>query len=223
VIRPTSRDNARFAGLFLFLKEKQEMLDPTQVAELKPVRAAQQQAPAVSLSPKTLYSRILIPTRLLEREREAVRLAMQLSTPGHPQITLLHVLPETARRQSLHWLDAIDNLHEAVSRPANSPPLSGDQQSIERWRQSALKFFGGELAHADAGLVNVRAECRWGDAGAEIARYAKDAAVDLVILTSGRRWSWLPGVQSYVQSALEETGSHVIVVRPGRRVGVRRP
>lgn len=166
------------------------------------------------------YSQILAPTTLSPDERPAILLGFQLAAATGARLTLLHVLPDVEpvtngaeRNGSLHWLEAIDNLHQALrtgrvlSRPARL-------KRLEQFRGRLAEFAEEQVPACLRLETNVRFECLSGDVVEEIARYAVAESADLVILTSRLSCWKLPVVPSRLHRVLQRLHSRVIVVRP---------
>jgi len=105
-------------------------------------------------------------------------------------VTLLRVLsiqPEPVER-SFHWLDAIERLHRERKRCQDDV--------LEKARAALVPWIEQEVPARFRGALTLRAECRAGDPADEIARFANEQSVDLVVLTGERdrsRWMfWRP-------------------------------
>lgn len=173
--------------------------------------------PAVSEAPPTGftawpgYSHILVPTALVPQDRAALLLGLQMAAAYRAQVTLLHVVPAEEPANSVHWLDAIDNLHRKITRPGE-----------EFGRGNAIEAAGGRISTflertVPANLraaVKVNAISRQGEVAREIARFADQAAVDLVILSSSQSAWKLPLWPGISQRVLQQTARKVILLRP---------
>lgn len=166
------------------------------------------------------YTHILVPTTLSPGERSAILLGFQLTVTTGAGLTLLHVVPDVEpatngdeHTGSLHWLEAIDNLHQAMRTGPQLQPH--DRLKLLEQLRGRLSEFVEEQVPAFLRLqANVRFECLAGDAIEEIARFAVAESADLVILTSRlSRWN-LPVVPSRLHRVLQRLHSRVIVVRP---------
>lgn len=171
------------------------------------------------------YSHILIPTAMKPGDQSAVLLGLRMAASLGTKATLLHVAPSVQRAspsaepsRSWHWLDAIDNLHEAWGSPAQSmTPANRREQS-----QLQLKAYLEREFPRHAPLSErVRAECRLGDVTDEIVRFADEQAADLVILSSRLSWRRLPIVPTRLHRLLGKMRKEVVVVRQDSDVRAR--
>jgi len=159
------------------------------------------------------YTHILVPTALVPRDRAALLLGLQMAAAYRAKVTLLHVLRPEERANSVHWLDAIDNLHRALSRPTDETAPRGDQKT-EPVRARILAFLERTVPAALRSSVPVNAVSRVGDAAHEIARFADQAAVDLVILGRSHSAWKLPLWPGVAQRVMQLTARRVVLVRP---------
>ncbi len=147
---------------------------------------------------------ILVATRLHESEREAVMLALRMAAAQRARVTLLHVLvPFTP--PSVHWLDAIDNLHRAL----NEQPRDSED-AIQKGRSEIVTFLNCEIPREVREPVAIQIECRVGDVASEIAAFAEEQAVDLVFLCD-RPPSWRPSFLSSLSQRIAQLNSKPIV------------
>jgi len=154
------------------------------------------------------YAHILIPVRLTGEDQTALFMGLQMAHAFHGKLTVLHVLAPQELPNSMHWLDAIDDLHRTLSRER----VRLDLTSIQRGREKVLTFLDRELP-AGMSRADIRAECRIGDVAQEIARFAEQSA-DLVLMSeqrSGWRFSLRP---SMARRVLQRTHKPVLLVHP---------
>jgi nucleotide-binding universal stress UspA family protein len=158
--------------------------------------------------------RVLVPVRWEPEHRDTVLRMLETVARTRPgaAVTLLNVIepsPASDDNRSFHWLDALDELNRSLTLP-NGTTLD----RMERRREEMLAWIRtGAPAELRAAL-HLSAECCVGDPAIEIARYAKDAKIDLVILGDRRtRWRWplRPNVASRV---LDRIDLPVMIVRP---------
>ena len=126
---------------------------------------------------------VLVPIRLEPAYREGVILALEMATVCHAvTVSLLHVLPpESEESASFHWLSAIDKIHKPESL-VNGSTLS----TIDRGRREIAKLIENDIPASLRTALEFRVECRIGEPAAEIARYANEQAVDVMLLASER-------------------------------------
>lgn len=147
---------------------------------------------------------ILVATRLVEADREAVTLALRMAATHRARVTLLHVLTPF-HPISVHWLDAIDNLHRAVS--GQSP---NEVTAAHEGRSKITEFLQREIPSDLRDSLEIRTECRVGDVATEIARVTDQEAVDLVFLCD-RPSRWRPSILSSLTQRIVELNSRPIV------------
>jgi len=149
-----------------------------------------------------------------QHEREALRLALRMAAVYEAKLTLLHVVPPDDERRSVHWLDAIDDLYGALSRPNRyfSNPASNDPHLAARTDVST--FLASEAPAVLREAVSIAVECRTGDVASEIVRFADDARADLIVLC-GEPPQWgLPLWPGLVRSVFHMTRKQIVLVRP---------
>ena len=172
--------------------------------------------PKFKVRERTDIAHILVPLSLNENDRPALTLGLQLAAAHRADITLLHVLPPEETPGSVHWLSAIDNLHQSLSNPTRPKAPTVDEA-----RAAIQAFFVREAADHLRDSVQVRTECRVGDPASEIVRFAEHESVDMVILATELTTWGLPIWPGLVRSVLGNTRKQVVLVRPGARRGAR--
>jgi len=156
---------------------------------------------------------ILVPTALVPRDRAALLLGLRLAAQ-QARVTVLHVAPPLEPPNSVHWLDAIDNLHRAMAEPRAAPAACSVDEAMQRACARIRADFERMVPASLRYSAQVRAACRVGDTATEIARFAEKEAVDLVIL-SGVPSAWrLPFWPSVSRRVLQRTTRPVVFVRP---------
>ena len=174
-------------------------------------KSASRPAPAPSHNRAT-FRHILLPTSLAQGERPAILLALQLAASQQARITFLHVFTLPDNDNSLHWLDGIGRLYEALPRP--KLVHNSGRDAIEARRSHVKEHLKREVPEHIDESVDVRFECRVGDVAQEIARFATSSGADLVVLSSGLTGGWLPTLSARIRRILATTRKHVVVVRP---------
>lgn len=152
---------------------------------------------------------ILVPVRV-DGSDEDWRMAIEMAASLRPgaRITLLHVLPPltNAPDRSFHWLDAIERLHK--------PNGHVKVNDIEKTRQTLAARLETILPTTRRALMTLTTECRIGEPAAEIARFANEQSVDLVVLCERRsRWRW-PLWPRLSERVLRMTDRPVMLVDP---------
>ena len=165
------------------------------------------------------YVHILVPTSLARTERPALLWGAQTAAAHDARLSVLHVLPPFDESGSIHWLDGLDNLHRALSG-SGGPPRRGTatpqdrRAAVEAWRHRVREFVEGLVPAALRQGVDLRAELSVGEVADEIARFADDEGVDLMILSSDLRRGWLPILPARLRQILKLTRTPSAVVRP---------
>jgi nucleotide-binding universal stress UspA family protein len=161
---------------------------------------------AAALSSECMH--IVIPTDLKAGDRAALKLGMQLAAGKRAKVTFLHVVPLADELNPMHWLDAIENLHRAWSRPEPVNPAGLIERSLAR----AHAFLQCEVPPETRRGIDVHVECRAGEFARELARYAEESAADLVLLSGGLFWGWLHILPGRVRQVLKHTRQRVAVL-----------
>ena len=160
--------------------------------------------PRLTSPTESPIAHILVAVRIDQREREAVKLALRMAAAQRARVTLLHVVAPV-ELTSMHWLDAIDNLHRAVSRQ------SRDQLSeVDQGRSHLSDFLDREIPRELREPLDLQVECRVGDVATEIARFADEQSVDLVFLCD-RPSGWRPSIWSSLSQRIVQLNSKPIV------------
>jgi nucleotide-binding universal stress UspA family protein len=154
------------------------------------------------------YAHILIPTTLSASEHPAVRLGLQLAAGHETRVTLLHVLPFEASPTSVHWMDAIDKLHRALSPDLRSPA------NVAAVPPKIWEFLQREIPDQLRSGVDIHAEGRQGDFAEEVVRFAARSGVDLIILCTELSWNWLPVLPPQARRVLQLARQRVALVGP---------
>lgn len=169
------------------------------------------------------YSHILVPTEMSPRELPALQLGLQIAAASKAPLTLLHVLPNdmvaptgAERSSSMHWLEAIDNLHEAMS-PERNARTRDRVKLIEETRLKLAAYLKQHVPNRLRDQVEIRFECTLGDTTDEIVRFAEMRSVDLLVMTSGLSHWRLPFAPARVHRVLQRVHSRVLVVRPNAK------
>lgn len=162
------------------------------------------------------YAHILLPTGLDIRERSALRLAVHLAAMHTSRLTVLHVVAPMrshGNRKSMHWLDAIDCLHESLSHAADLGTLGDSHRLIESKRVSINEYVDKHVSKELRELVKVQTQCCVGDITRETVSFAEQSAVDLVILSSRHSRFWVPTVASNIRNVFRNSRTEVLLLR----------
>lgn len=134
------------------------------------------------------YHHILIPTDFEDHCQAAYELALATATPGHTIITLLHVLPAISKEE-FQGLNAIRLMYMAADQRKGEWLKSAEMEAQEKARfMDKLKQ---ELPEDACDGVEIHYAVERGDATTEIARFAEEQDVDLIVL-GGQRPGILP-------------------------------
>lgn len=156
------------------------------------------------------YTHILVPTRLDGRDRGAILHALELGAAHGAVVTILHVQPPDAPSNSLHWLDAIDRLHQSISRMSRRTAL-GANGSAKSELELYVELMAPAALRERARVELVRVV---GDLATETARFAEPVDVDLVVL-SLEPWGWgLPILPGHVRTIFQRIRKQVVLVSP---------
>jgi nucleotide-binding universal stress UspA family protein len=127
-------------------------------------------------------SHLLVPTDFRPASREAVRLALEMAFGSRARLTLLHVIPE----EPLDGLDAIGYLHRALWAPDGPGGyVPGAQHPDARYRP-ILDRLERELHPEWRRSLAICTAVRCGSVAAEVARYAREEAADLIVVGVNR-------------------------------------
>ncbi|AMV28887.1 Universal stress protein family protein [Gemmata sp. SH-PL17] len=130
-----------------------------------------------------LYSHVLVPTDFRAECRAAYRVAFAAALGSGATVSLLHVLPAESEDE-YQGLDAIRLLHRAAEHVSSGKPLPPANPAAARALQ--LERLRAEIHPEWIGPIELRLEVRTGDVVAEIARYADESAVDLIVMGGPR-------------------------------------
>ncbi len=130
-----------------------------------------------------LYSHVLVPTDFGPGCRAAYRVALAAARGSGAAVSLLHVIPGPTG-DDYHGLDAIRLLHRAAERVGSDGLLPAGELSAAEAR--CLDRLRAEIPAAAAGPTELRLEVRRGDVTAEVARYAAETDVDLIVAGGAR-------------------------------------
>ncbi len=108
-----------------------------------------------------MFNHVLIPTDLSDRARRPIELTMQLVEGRKTRVTLLHVVEEIAQATRDEFQDFYQDL---------------EQRSAAKLRELAGMF--------DSPVIQVARDIVYGNPAIEIATFAKDNDVDLIVLAS---------------------------------------
>jgi nucleotide-binding universal stress UspA family protein len=160
------------------------------------------------LASEARIAHILVAIRLDAAERDTVAMALRMASIHRAKVTLLHVL-EPLERNSFHWLDAIDNLHRALSGASHDAA-----SAIEKGRTDLKTFLEREIPREARGMLDIQVECRIGDVAAEIAGFAAAHGADLVLVGNSPSMWRPPFWPRLSQRILSLTPRPVLLVNP---------
>lgn len=130
-----------------------------------------------------LYSHVLVPTDFRPENRAAYRVAFAAALGSGAVVSLLHVLP-TENEDEYQGFDALRLLHRAAGQMSGARGHSPSDPAVAR--ALCLERLRAEVHPEWIGPIEVRLEVRHGDLVPEVARYASEAAVDLIVATGPR-------------------------------------
>ncbi len=166
--------------------------------------------------PAGRYRHILVPNGLADHELPALRLGAEMAALQRAALTVLYVRHAVDDRSSVHWLDAIDQLHQALDQSGGSQKR-GSHDADAQARQQIKEILDQELPAQGCDGLEVRVECRTGDVADQIAQFADETSVDLVIMSTGRSRWWFPVLPASVRRVLRHARHQVILVGPDVR------
>lgn len=136
---------------------------------------------------------VLIPVDLLPNSERVVARTALLPLAGNARITLLHVVPKLLPRQT--------------------------RQRLEGDARKALDALGAKLERALPGNIRLKTVVKAGIPAAEIARHAKSAKAELVVMGRvGRRALRELFMGSTAERVIRQARLPVLVVRLGARL-----
>lgn len=130
-----------------------------------------------------LYSHVLVPTDFRSECRAAYRVAFAAALGSGAAVSLLHVLP-LGGEPEYQGLDAIRLLHRAAEHVGRGKPLPTTDPAATR--ALYLERLRAEIHPEWVGPIELRLEVRTGDVVTEIAQYANESAVDLIVMAGAR-------------------------------------
>ena len=137
------------------------------------------------------YKHVLVPTNFTPECRAACRAAFAAARASGATITLFHVLPPPTAEYAGVSLDAFRMLHRAAERKSAYELGSPEQAAVDRARTVAK--LREEIPKEWSDSLDVRYEVGRGNATSEVARFARAANAD-VIVVGGTRPGRLPSL-----------------------------
>src|SRR5574337_2148917 len=117
---------------------------------------------------------ILVPTDFSEPSKAAITYARELASTYHGSVHVLHVLPDASVQP---WAFGVETEAMGLSTP----------ERTKRWEQRANEQMKSLFSEAERKELNVRLVTQVGHPVQQILQYAKDQAVDLIVMgTHGR-------------------------------------
>jgi nucleotide-binding universal stress UspA family protein len=163
--------------------------------------------------PTTLCQHILVPVTPTDAERSTAIMALHLGGLLQARVTFLQVCPPPPE-QSLHWLDAIDQLHEGLSGRARCAGEDEEDQPVRAVQMTMVEWIKREIPEPLRNQVEISVEARLGDFAGEVVRYANEKSVDLLILRRvTSRWG-RPVLPRPARRILKRTHTPAILVHP---------
>jgi len=160
-----------------------------------------------------IYTRILVPTNFQPYCRDAYRTAFAIAIGSRAPITLLHVLPKLDATE-YQGLDAERLLHRSGER--FHVHTASDEPTLIADCHARLK---AEVHPEWAGAVDLQTEVRIGSVAEEIAGFANNTGVDLIVM-AGCRPRFLPVFNRMTEKVARLTPVKVLRVTPPARARV---
>jgi nucleotide-binding universal stress UspA family protein len=144
-------------------------------------------------------------------------MGLQLAAKCRSTVTLLRVLSSHEQPNVKRGFAALDYLFESAWFLQDARPRCTVSECIELARAEAMAFVSREIPAEALLLSKIRVECRTGDVALEIARFAEEADVDLVVLAAPRPSWGLAILPAPARRVLRLTVRPVVLVRPASR------
>lgn len=168
--------------------------------------------------------RVLAPINFDDESRRSRLTAIELAAQWGAEVTLLHVsqrAPLVAPQRT--GLDAIGLLHSALRAPAGPAASFGDHElQMRRLEQTAIRRMKNDVPQYLLDEVRFTFAWRAGEVAEEIVAYAKEHAIDVIILGKNERarpWRLSRGVARRV---IQTASCQVLVAYPSGQTCVER-
>jgi hypothetical protein len=146
-------------------------------------------------------------------DRSAAIAGLRLGGLMQARVTLLQVW-STPPQCSLHWLDAIEQLHDGVGSRSRCSREAEQENSLLEAQMKMVEWLKREIPEPLRHQVEICVEARIGDLGREVARYAEQMRVDLLILRRvPSRWG-RPVLPRAARRLLRMTDTPAILIHP---------
>lgn len=168
--------------------------------------------------------RVLAPIDFDDESRRSRLTAIELAAQWGAEVTLLHVSQRALLAiQQRTGLDAISLLHSVLRTPAGPAASSSDHESqLRRLEQTAIRRMKHDLPQYLLEKVTFTFAWRTGEAPDEIVAYAKEHAIDIIILGKNERsrpWRLSRGIARRV---IQTAPCQVLVAYPSGQTSVER-
>ena len=168
--------------------------------------------------------RVLAPISFDDESRRSRLTAIELAAQWGAEVTLLHVshlAPLVAPQRT--GLDAISLLHSALRTPAGPAASSSDHAlQLRRLEQTAIRRMKNDVPQYLLDKVAFTFAWRAGEVAEEIVAYAKEHAIDVIILGKNERsrpWRLSRGIARRV---IQAASCQVLVAYPSGQTSVER-
>lgn len=146
-------------------------------------------------------------------DRPTAIVGLRLGGLMQARVTLLQVW-STPPQRSLHWLDAIEQLHDGLSSRSRCSREAEQENSLLEAQMKMVEWLKREIPEPLRHQVEICVEARIGDLGREVARYAEQMSVDLLILRRvTSRWGQ-PVLPRAARRLLKMTDTPAILIHP---------
>jgi hypothetical protein len=177
-------------------------------------RLDESSSPASQLElPFGLCRHLLVPIMATNMDRSTAMIGLRLGKFMRARVTLLQVWSAPPQR-SLHWLDAIEQLHDGLSSRSRCSREAEHENSMLEAQMRMVEWLKREVPEPLRNQVEICVEARFGDLPREVARFADRMAVDLLILRRvTSRWG-RPVLPRAARRLLRMTDTPAILVHP---------
>ncbi|MDD5558177.1 universal stress protein [Candidatus Methylomirabilis sp.] len=154
--------------------------------------------------------KILVPTDFSETAKVALTYARALASTYHGSVHVLHVLPDASVQP---WAFGVETETMGLST----------SERLKRWEQKANEQMKNLLSETERKQLDVRFVTQVGHPVQQILQYAKDQAVDLIVMgthgrgtpapTSGGAFPWNVPMGSVAERVVRQAPCPVLTVR----------
>lgn len=153
---------------------------------------------------------ILVPTDFSETSKAALTYARELASTYHGSVHVLHVLPDPLVQP---WAFAVETEVMGLSFP----------ERAKRWEERANEQMKNLFSETERRELDVRCVTQVGNPVQQILQYAKDQAVDLIVMGThgrstpgpniGQAFPWNPPIGSVAERVVRQAPCPVLAVR----------